>query len=641
MTADTPLRLAIIGCSAVSERGHSPAAALVPQARITALVDTDAARARRLADRHPGAQTFDDYRGVLGQIDAAIVALPPSLHAAVSIDLLERGVHVLVEKPMASSTAECDAMIAAARRSGAVLAVGLVRRFSWPYRFAKRIIDAGSLGPIQSFDVHEGGVFNWPSASPYFLKKELAGGGVLADAGAHVIDALLWWFGDIGSLGYFDDELGGVEADCELDVMMSNGVRGRVELSRTRAMRNTTIIRGACGSLEIHAFRNAVTLCLPDGGARDLQLVGELRASAPGSAGDATDGDMMAEQLADFAGSIRGRRPPTVTGEEGRRSVQAIEACYAQRQRLRHPWVFEGVGAGPLNEGPARREGAGSRPPLHEQGRVEARVPIAVAEAAAPPFAATRRPIATGGAAGAGLAGRTVLVTGATGFIGGRLLERLVLEHGVTVRALVRDFRKASRLGRFGVSLIPGDLTDPAAVRQAAEGSDLIFHCAFGSTGTAEQRRAATVDGIRHVVAAALAARVPRLVHLSTLSAYGHLTTEEITEDSPRRKTGVLYADTKLEAEEIVLHAHRRQGLAGAVIQPTVVYGPFGGWWTAGQIDRLRRGRFALADDGAGACNAVYVDDVVQAAFLAAVADDAVGQTFLVSGLEPVTWKEY
>ena len=348
MADASPIRLAVIGCGAISERGHLPAALVVPQVRVAALVDKDQARAEKLAQKHPGAVVTDDYRTVTGNIDAAVVALPPSLHAPVTIDLLQRGVHVLVEKPMARNIAECDAMIAAARERGAMLAVGLVRRFRWAYRLAKHLIAAGGLGRVESFDVHEGGVFDWPIASPFFLKRDAAGGGVFADAGAHVIDALLWWFGDVANFEYRDDAMGGVEGDCELHLEMTGtgeseqGVAGTVQLSRTRSMRNTTIIRGTQATLEIHAFTNDIKLQFATG-RQPLVLRGALTEPASGVGAKPVAENVMAEQLIDLADAIRQKRQPTVTGEEGRRSVAVIEACYARRKPLRHAWVFEGV----------------------------------------------------------------------------------------------------------------------------------------------------------------------------------------------------------------------------------------------------------------------------------------------------------
>lgn len=330
------IQVAIIGCGAITEQGHLPAIGGVDSLRLAALVDKDVPRAQRLAAKYsPTASAIADYRAPIGQIDGAIVALPPALHAPVSIELLRQGIHVLVEKPMARTTAECDAMLAAAREGNAILAVGFVRRFRWSYRFAKRIIESGALGVIQSFDVSEGGIFDWPIASPFFLDRQASGGGVLADAGVHAIDALQWWLGSIETIDYRDDDMGGVEADCELDVTMTGSIHGHIELSRTRAMRNTTIVRGSLGTLELHAYTNEATLTLHD--STSLDLPGMVKQK------DSQNEAIFADQLRDFAAAIRDHRAPMVDGVQGRQSVEVVERCYASRKPLRHSWVFEGM----------------------------------------------------------------------------------------------------------------------------------------------------------------------------------------------------------------------------------------------------------------------------------------------------------
>src|SRR5512134_121949 len=94
------LRLAVVGCGAITTLHHLPAIALSDRVEAAALVDVDAARARTLAERFGVPEVADETGGLTGHVDAAIVALPNSLHAPVSIDLLRRGIHVLVEKPM-------------------------------------------------------------------------------------------------------------------------------------------------------------------------------------------------------------------------------------------------------------------------------------------------------------------------------------------------------------------------------------------------------------------------------------------------------------------------------------------------------------------------------------------------------------
>jgi nucleoside-diphosphate-sugar epimerase len=121
---------------------------------------------------------------------------------------------------------------------------------------------------------------------------------------------------------------------------------------------------------------------------------------------------------------------------------------------------------------------------------------------------------------------------------------------------------------------------------------------------------------------------------------YGRTADGDLTEESPRRKLGEAYADSKLAAEREVLACGRRHGLPVTVLQPTAVYGPWGGVWTERVLAMLRTGRVILVDGGSGLANAVYVDDLVSAMLLAAVAPGAVGEAFLVSGEEPVTWRE-
>ncbi len=82
------------------------------------------------------------------------------------------------------------------------------------------------------------------------------------------------------------------------------------------------------------------------------------------------------------------------------------------------------------------------------------------------------------------LSGKQVLVTGATGFIGGRLVEKLVLEQHANVRVLVRDFSHASRIARFDLEMMRGDITDSSAVTEATKGCEVIFHCAYGFKGS-------------------------------------------------------------------------------------------------------------------------------------------------------------
>ena len=233
-----------------------------------------------------------------------------------------------------------------------------------------------------------------------------------------------------------------------------------------------------------------------------------------------------------------------------------------------------------------------------------------------------------------------VLVTGATGFIGGRLAERLVVEHGANVRALVRRFDRAARLARYPIELVRGDLKSRESVNRAVAGCDYVFHCAYGSDGEDDSRRIVNAQGTSHVLEAAREHGCKRVVHTSTVAVYGNTPEGPLDETAPRRKTGFAYGDSKIEAEETALR-YAASGLSVAVVQPTVVYGPFGTTFTAKPLMELKSGRVILIDAGDGIANLVYVDDVVSGMIVAAVHPAAHGEAFLISGPEPTTWRSF
>ena len=218
------IKFAIVGCGAIA-KAHLQAIAVSEHAEVTVLVDKVLPRAQLLAGSFHVSSAVEDYKESFGHVDAAIVALPHHLHSQVATDFLQNGIHVPTEKPMALNISECDAMIKAAKASETKLAVGLARRFFDSSRFVKQALGNQMLGDIISFDFREGIVYKWPIMSDFAFRKE-TGGGTLADIGVHVLDLLLWWLGDYDSFEYYDDSMGGVEADCELHLKLKSGAPG-------------------------------------------------------------------------------------------------------------------------------------------------------------------------------------------------------------------------------------------------------------------------------------------------------------------------------------------------------------------------------------------------------------------------------
>jgi nucleoside-diphosphate-sugar epimerase len=241
----------------------------------------------------------------------------------------------------------------------------------------------------------------------------------------------------------------------------------------------------------------------------------------------------------------------------------------------------------------------------------------------------------------AALSGKRIFVTGGSGFVGGRLIERLATECRVTIRALVQNWSRASRIARFPVELVRSDVTDAQTVASLVAGCDVIFHCAYGNAGSAARQREVNIEGTRNILNAARAHGVRRLVHLSTILVYGETPDGEIDESAPRRYLGLTYPDSKLDAERLVLEHARAHQLPATILQPAEVYGPYASVWTENVLKALKTSRQILIDGGDGFCSPVYIDDLITAMLLAATKPDAIGETFLIAAARPVTWKEF
>ena len=241
-----------------------------------------------------------------------------------------------------------------------------------------------------------------------------------------------------------------------------------------------------------------------------------------------------------------------------------------------------------------------------------------------------------------GTPGDLSLITGATGFIGGRLAERLA-DEGHRLRCLVRASSDTSKLEDLGVEIVVGDLADGRSLKAATESCRHVFHCAalVSDWATTEEITRANVLGTRSLLEACTASSVERLIHFSTTDVYGHPGGASIGED--HRATGFRnwYAETKLRAEAEIRHAETPGGLRAVILRPATVYGP-GSEEVIGEIAKAIRAHHMLLIDGgraiAGLC---YVENLIDAAKLALRNDAALGQAFNVSDGVAVTWREF
>lgn len=227
---------------------------------------------------------------------------------------------------------------------------------------------------------------------------------------------------------------------------------------------------------------------------------------------------------------------------------------------------------------------------------------------------------------------KSILVTGAGGFIGARVVE--VLEGiGAKPIAGIRRWGTAARVARLAVDIRPCDVLQPDQVLAASAGVSGIVHCAVGPSEV-------TIDGTRNVLQAALTNGVERVVFLSTIDVHSP-TSGQLTEDSPCNPSGAAYGDSKIQAEAVCREFMAR-GLAVTILRPTIVYGPFSANWTVEFAERLPVRPWPFPGEMCqGTCNLVYIDDLVSAILLSLVRPEAVGEAFTISGPEQPTWDEY
>jgi predicted dehydrogenase len=263
-------KIGIIGCGKIAQVRHIPEYAANPDAELAGYFDLNLERAEQLAHLY-GGKAFASYQDLLADpsIDAVSVCTANSSHAEISIAALRAGKHVLCEKPMATTQADCDAMVQAAEESGRYLMIGQNQRLAKAHVKAKELIDSGLIGEIISFRTTfgHGGPETWsvdPGKSTWFFDKNRAAMGAMADLGIHKTDLIHYLTGDhvvettarlvtMDKRGA-DGELIGVDDNAICIYRLSKGALGTMTASWTfyGAEDNSTILYGTRGIMRIY-----------------------------------------------------------------------------------------------------------------------------------------------------------------------------------------------------------------------------------------------------------------------------------------------------------------------------------------------------------------------------------------------------
>jgi predicted dehydrogenase len=324
-------RLAIIGCGAVFSQFQLPA--LKKLNKIPYLFcDTNIASAKKYAKKYNG-EWSDNYLNHLDYFDMAILSVPHYLHCKIGVELLMNKKHLFIEKPLANTLTECDQIIKAKDINNKVVSVGLLRRYLDGTNWLKGLLNSGDLGDIVDFNFREGGIYSWPVETDSFWKRETAGGGVLMDTGAHTLDQMIYWLGDVNLIEYIDNSYGGVESDCFIKLITTSGAQGSVELSRTRNIGSYAIIKGKNASVKIGLVDNSIVTDPPELALEKYNgLIGK-------SCKPQSYVSLFKRQLDVWYDSIINDSENYISANSAKISVALIEKCYQNRRPWSMSWV--------------------------------------------------------------------------------------------------------------------------------------------------------------------------------------------------------------------------------------------------------------------------------------------------------------
>ncbi len=583
------LRVAVVGAGYVATH-HLAALTRLDDVEVVGLCDSNRAAAEALAARFKVPRVAADLAELAdARPNVVYVLTPPASHAALALQAMDMGCHVLVEKPMADSAADCEAMLAKSRETGLRLGVNHSDLFD---PVLMRALDAarnGDIGEVLSVDIVRNSEYP-PYAGGPLPGQVKQGSYPFRDLGVHGFYTIEAFLGPIAEADVryqsrgADPNLGFDEWQAQAQT--ARGV-GRLLLSwNARPMENRLFVRGTRGTIEVDRFTQTCSIHRVLPGPKFIGIILNAFFSAAKdvvriplnvlrfATGRLKPSPGIQRGAEAFIRAIRDGESPPFTGEDGLRIARLLDPLCAEpdRQRLQ---------------------------------QLEARyIDLPPADA---------------------------LVTGAAGFLG-RAVVAALRAQGRTVRVLVRRPVAAFR-DDAGIQTVIGDLGDPRIVDHAVAGAGLVYHVGAAMRGGPRDFEAGTLWGTRNVLDACRRHASPRLVYVSSMSVFDHAGRrdgEVLTEDyrfEPHPQLRGAYTQTKLTAERMVADAIAKAHLPAVILRPGQIFGPGAEQVTPNGTIALA-GRWIAIGSGKQPLPLIYRDDVVDALLLAAESPRALGGTF-------------
>ncbi len=561
-------RVGLVGTGAIAEH-HVAALRGLRDIELAGVTDIEEERARTFAQRS-GTRSYRSMKDLRDAgADVIHVLTPPDTHADVAVAALELGCHVLIEKPLATNLEDCRRIQGAAESRGLVASVDHSLLFDPQIVRALEVVRSGKLGQIVSVDILRGSIYppyRGGPLPPHYRSAAYP----FRDLGVHALYLFQAFLGPIESVNAIWASKGGdpklAYDEWRALVRCRDGL-GQFQLSwNVKPMQSQVIIQGTRGVLRVdlflmfHALRGSMPVPKPI-----ERVVNALTDSiqplldVPREVVKFLSGIVKPYQglhglVAAFYQALDGKRPAPVTLADATTVVR---------------WVEFVAGA-------AEAEHAGRVAKLPRSDTAE------------------------------------VLITGASGGLGGAVLRRLAAER--KVRVFVR--RPPAEVPP-GVDIELGDLGDPAAVERAVRRVRTVVHAGAAMKGGWEEHECATVVGTRNVVAACQRNGVKKLVHVSSMSVSDWASADggvlsESSPYEPHPENRGHYTRAKLEAERIVREAVANHALPAVILRPGQIFGGTIPLLTPAVARRVA-GRWLVLGDGELELPLVNIDDVVDA----------------------------
>jgi predicted dehydrogenase/nucleoside-diphosphate-sugar epimerase len=576
-------RVALVGAGYVSSH-HLRALRTLDCVEVVAIADLDLSRAKAVANQFEIPNAFASPSDIWSlEPDVTHVLTPPNSHFSVTLAALQAKCHVLVEKPMAETEDQCLQMMEAAFKANRILSVNHSGRMDPVVLKAAQLVHKGVCGEVMGVDYFRSSDYPPYRGGPSVPPPYRTGAYPFEDLGVHGIsiietflgpacgaDVRFWHRGSDINLA-FDEWRALVE--CERGT-------GQIYLSwNSSPIRSEVFIHGTAASIHLDCFLQTCNVVSRLPGPKFLSnVVSGIRNSAldlwriPWNVARFATGRLPAApgihtSIRRFYESLRDERPVPISAEEGRRIVRVMAPAVNRSNEV---------------SAAQRRE------------RLKPREPA------------------------------PILVTGAAGFLGRKLVKKLVNE-GKRIRVLVRHTLPEWN-GDPRIDLMEGDLGDPQVVDQAVRGVEFVFHLGAAMKGRSADFERGTIWGTRNIVDACVRHGVERLVYVSSLTVLdhaGHDHCAPINEAyalEPHPELRGFYTQTKLEAEQVVRTAVDQHQLPAVILRPGQIFGPGVEHVAPPGVVGVGRHWFVVGN-GSRRLPLVYVDDVVDALIQAANTD--------------------